>query len=318
MGAGPRRIDNAYLEVDRWVRAAVGNALQEFEQLTREEDEVRAQIAELERKLPELQRAQKAAKAEARRAEQDRARSLYESLFDVLGEQSRAIELRAIAVREAEVAGDSELLAELVDDPARAAALQEYLDYKKRVLPGLNAFPDSYRGAVHEHHLAVKAELVAYFEDREPWYPPVRGKDLDVDVLVAVDVPEEDLAVVMAVLPISAEVQLKWSDRHDGLATAFAARCVEGMYRAAIGLGQPEAQVVMGGHRGLLVAEIQLVGDPGELGPAVAGGMQAAIGRGLELQAARVHGQVKVVSVDDVLPPEVFPIDDDEEDGDAG
>lgn len=317
MGVGPRRIANAYLEVDRWVRSAVGNELIEATQLDEEMDAITAEIAVLEQRRERLRASHAEVSARVAVAETQRGAMLYETLFDVLAEQSRAVELRAAEAREAEVRGDSALLARLVEDPQRAAKLQEFLDFEKSVAPGLAAFPEDYRKTVTDAHRAVKKELIAWFESIELPVTPARGKELAVDVLVAVDEPEDDVAVVMAVLPVSSDVQLKWHDRHDGLGTALAARAVEGMYRAAIGLGHPNAQVVMGGHRGLLVAEIVLDGDPGEFGPALAGAMQASLDRGVELQAARVRPLVKVVDVDHVLPHELFGVDD-EEGADAG
>lgn len=306
MESGPRRVEQAYAAVRRQVEAQSAQLQAEEAALVEREASIAAQIATLQAEAAEVASGLARIRAESGATLEGTAPAIYDALFEVLRAQSEAIGERASLARAAEVAADKDLLAELVEDPARAELLQEYLQFIKQIAPGLAAFPEDYRRDLQNKHLEVKEGLYAYFEKRGPHYATVDAPALEVDVVVAVDELDDEEVVVTVVVPVSSEVQLTWADRQDSLSTCFAARCVEGTYRAAIGLGHPTAQVVFGGHRGLLVAELALGADPNDAGPAVAGAIQAALDRAPELVAAGLACSVRAVGIDELMPAELF------------
>ncbi|MCO4748234.1 MAG: hypothetical protein KC912_25800 [Proteobacteria bacterium] len=305
MGVSPRRIQDAHELVELWHRAAVGRELHEAEGFEDQIAEAHAQRIEIDERIASLSAARDSAHARADALGAEVDGRTYEAMFDVLLEQARAVELRAVALREAEDGEDSDWLRQLGSGPL-APKLAEYVEFRQKVEPGLSAFPVTYRSVVRQHHEAVKQELTDWFEAQDLKPVKVDAKPLTLDVVLAVDVPEDELAVIMAVLPVASDVQARWAERHDGLGMLIAARAVEGLYKCAHAMGHREAQVLFGGHRGLIAVEIELEGDPVDLGPAFAGAVQAALDRAPELEAAKIRAQVGVLPVEQVLPPEAL------------
>lgn len=305
MAGFPRRIEDAYSQVERWRLAAVGQELQAAEAVEQAIAEHEASIAELREAVAALEAGRDAVYARADAVAGERDTRTYEAFFEILLEQSLDLEVRGLAMREAEDQDDSRWLRLLAASPL-AKQLAEYVEYRRKIEPGLSAFPDEYGSTVRQHHDEVKAELVAWFESQDLALPKLELRELTLDVVVGVDEPEDGVAVVMVVLPVPSAVQARWAERPAGIGLALAARAVEGLYKAAHHMGYRSAQVLFGGHRGLIAIELEVEGDPYELGSALAGAVQAALDRSPDLESARVRAQVSVVNIDHLLPADVF------------
>ena len=118
---------------------------------------------------------------------------------------------------------------------------------------------------------------------------------LPLEVVFAVDAPEENPELLIVVTPIDASAYEDWADRDETLALRLAARVVQGIYEACHGAGFTSAEVMCGGHRGLLALEVDLTGAPKTIASDLETRLRGAVRSAAELHAGKIHRSLKVV-----------------------
>jgi len=127
---------------------------------------------------------------------------------------------------------------------------------------------------------------------------------LDAEVVFGVDAPDGDPELLIAILPVQDVVHAEWVQRDDDLQTWLAARVLQAVHTGLREAGLPAAQVVCGGHRGLLALEADLVGASRDVAAVVARHLGEVLGASPELDAAKLRVSPTEVPIDYLLPPE--------------
>ncbi len=287
------------------------------EQAAKWSDELREIDAELERLAVAIRDLHDQVESAQRHREDIEGRQVafgsqvYESLFDVLTEQARALAGRSVEARDI-----TSTRSEGMDSPEVKRLLEEYRTFKSQVAPTLPGLPESYRSVIQAHHDAVVARLKEHYAlDAGP--EPVGAEVLELDVVYAVDAPDGPAEMLMLVLPVSDAVFSRWADRGDDLELYFASRVVQGVHTVLAELGMVTVFPAYGGHQDLLAVEIELDRtDRGELSDLVRQMVGEVLASAPELNAARVQARPFEVPVDLLFPPEVF--EDDEATAEEG
>ena len=310
----PRSIADALAEVARRQGELTTRQTGELGEVDQEIASLRTAMSNLQQQLEALAkfRDELAAKIDATAG--GGARRTYEALFHALHEQSQALSGRAALVAEASRV-QQQALAATFEDAHTRKLIEEYEQFKDHVQPHLASFPATYRKALETKHAEIEAELRARVADAvAPPPAQVEAEPLSIDVVVAVDAPEDVAEVAMLVLPVVENVQTAWSEREEDLQTWVAARAMQAIYEVCHALGLEGAQAMYGGHQGLLAVEIELGAGTGE---AVRKSLQETLVKAFadapELQGARLAIHATPVDVDHLFPPDddVGPADGD-------
>jgi len=227
-----------------------------------------------------------------------------EAIFGVLHSQNKALVSRSERVHAAERDRDQAVYTSL-SSSTLAPQLEEYRQFKEEVEPRLEALPASYRGVVAEHHRHLCVKLEQHFSSALSGAVEVEAALLDLDVVIAIDAPDNEDCVLIVVMPVQEQVYSEWKERSNDLQIRFALRVVQSVYRAVKGTPMQASSAMFGGHEGMLVFEL----DVGHCEPKVfqerlGQEIQDTIDSAPEMRAARIRARTCFLDVEILLPSE--------------
>lgn len=286
------------------------------QEATREAElvEVDSQLETLRAELAALQ--EKVASLEAFRTELQGkdpeggmvARS-YNAIFAALLSQATTLDERSAESLAARQARDAQVLATLPKSEI-APLVEEYEQFKAQE-ETLMALPESYRGAIVEHHQGVVERIQAYLDEHTSAPVPLEdAAPLELELVYAVDAPAGKPEVLICVLPVKDVVLTDWANRPEDVSTLLAARAVQSIYEALKQTGPSGAQAVYGGHQGLLALEVDIDGASKDVAKVLADNLGAVLKSAPELAAAKLSVTARNVNFDFLLPPLDEPGDD--------
>ena len=283
-------IDGALAAVRRW-------RLEEEKRIQRQAREVDAEVQRLKQTIAQAQ-----ARARALATERNGLLARIETLDDEAVERSNAAVLQALREQadalaaRADAAQATELQALLAAEAkleagGHSALLVEYKQYKEQVEPTLAAMPESYRSLIASHGQAqaqrLRAQLARVLDAPEP---------LEAEPL--------ELELLMLVLPVRDTVYLHWASRPEDLQTHVALRVVQALYASTQAMSLHGAQVLGGGHEGLVALEVELVGAPDDALERMLAQLETVVADSAELRSAGLTLQPRQVALDLLLPPD--------------
>ena len=296
-------IDGALAAVRRW-------RLEEEKRIQRQAREVDAEVQRLKQTIAQAQ-----ARARALATERNGLLARIETLDDEAVERSNAAVLQALREQadalaaRADAAQATELQALLAAEAkleagGHSALLVEYKQYKEQVEPTLAAMPESYRSLIASHGQAqaqrLRAQLARVLEAPEP----LGAEPLELELLYAIDAPDGELELLMLVLPVRDTVYLHWASRPEDLQTHVALRVVQALYASTQAMSLHGAQVLGGGHEGLVALEVELVGAPDDALERMLAQLETVVADSAELRSAGLTLQPRQVALDLLLPPD--------------
>jgi len=301
----PRTIADALADVARRQGEEQARHAAELGEVDQEIASLRTAMANLQQQLEALAKFRDELAARVDTVTSGTTRRTYDAIFHALHEQSQALSGRAAKVAEA-ARDQRKALDASLEDPDIRRRLDEYGQFKHHVEPHLASFPATYRKALEAKHAELESELRAALAEHAAPPPPVVDEPvLVIDVVVAVDAPDEIAEVAMLLLPVVEHVQTGWSEREEDLQTWVAARAMQGIYRVCHDFGLPGAQAMYGGHQGLLAVEIELgSGDGAAVKKALQATLEKVFAEAPELEGAKVRISARPVDVDHLFPPE--------------
>lgn len=303
-GFALRSVAEALGDVARWKADEESRHNTELAEVDQEVASLQTAIENLKQQLDALGRFRTELLGKLEGIQETVSSRTYEAVFGALIGQLDALSERSAELAVAERERDARLL-QTLDDPAVKKLLGEYEQFKSTIEPTLGAMPETYRKAMEALRDQQRAQIAERLGDLGTNPVESTGEGIPVDVLVAVDAPEGEAEVVMLVIPVTEEVHTQWTERAEDLQTRLAARVMQGVFNATRALGLPGAEGVYGGHQGLLAVEVEVAGGPQEqVADAVRAAVQGALDQAEELIAARVKATVRIVDVDNLLPPE--------------
>jgi hypothetical protein len=301
----PRSIADALAEVARRQGEEQARHAAELGEVDQEIASLRTAMTNLQQQLDALARFRDELAGRIDSVAGGGHRLTYDAIFHALHEQSQALSGRAARVAEAARA-QQKALADTLEDENIRKLMEEYGQFKEHMEPHLASFPATYRKALVSKHAEIEGELRAALADRaDPPPPEVDEEPLAIDVVVAVDAPDDVAEVAMLLLPVVEHVHTAWSDREEDLQTWVAARAMQAIYRVCHTFGLEGAQAMYGGHQGLLAVEIELgAGDGAAVRTALQQTLDETFAGSPELKGARLAIHARPVDVDHLFPPE--------------
>jgi hypothetical protein len=290
-------------EVERWFRAEEARHESEILEVDQEIANLQTALANLQTQLGSLHEYRAELGRKVRSFGAEHAGRAHRSLYGALLRQQALLQEReqqvAVAAAEREAA-----LPESLSTGPIGALIQEYEQFKTSVEPTLGALPESYRAVVLKHHHSVTDRLRDHLARvlGEPLH--VEGDEIAIEVAIAIDAPAGEPVGLVVLLPVDEEAYGQWAERGDGLGLWIACRVVQAVYEAAATAEFPRAQVVAGGHQGLLVIEIDLTGAEPSFVEQLEAQLILVLSTAPELEGAGVRVWPRRVHIDYVMPPE--------------
>lgn len=301
--SAPRTVAAALEDVAKWRSEASQKTKSEISDVDQELEKFQAAINSLQQQIEALRRSrEEIAKKDGAFVEEEIGRS-YNAVFAALTEQMEAVRARATDLAESD-SSRAEALAQAIKDPAIAALMTEYTQFKTSVEPTLKGLPESYRAVILQHHEGISVKLRAALEGAAGTPAAVDGPNLIVDAVYAVDAPEGTPEVLMMMLPVQEQVGTDWQGRSEDAQTWLAARVIQGVYTALQAAGLDKARVAFGGHQGLLAVEVEIGGAKNDFGARLQEALVKALAGSKELAAAKITVNARELVVDHLLPPE--------------
>lgn len=302
-GAAPQSVAAALEAVSSWRNDATQKTKAELAEVDLEIENVRTAITNLQQQIEALRKSKEdIGKRDDHLSDEEVTRS-YHAVFEALKEQMEAVRERASALAAADTSR-SQALADAIKDPKVASLMTEYTQFKTTVEPTLQAFPESYRGMIMQHHNGVAQQLRTALEAVGGTVGTVDGPELQGDATFAVDAPDGTPEVVMMVLPVQEDVQAAWATRTEDAQTWIAARVIQGLYQALQDAGLHQARAAFGGHQGLLAVEVEVSGAKADIQQRIADEINKAMAGARELAGAKIGIAARPMVVDHLLPPE--------------
>lgn len=299
-----RTVQTALDEIGRWRSDEETRQKSELVEVDEEIGKLRAAIQNMQQQLEALESFRGDLLERGGGLEGLEIEKAYDAIFAALTQQAKGLATRAGKAAEANKARDAAALDALAKSPV-GHLVSDYRQFKETVEPTLKAIPETYRGLIIEKHAQVAKQIQDWVAANAAGPAPVEKVDgLDVEVVFGVDAPDDAPELLIAVLPITDDVHANWVGRDEDLLTFLASRTVQAIYQTVKVVGPPGAQVMSGGHRGLLALEAEVVGARSDVAKVLAEQLVAVYGAAPELAAAKVKVTVREVSVDYLLPPE--------------
>lgn len=227
----------------------------------------------------------------------------YEAVLRGLTDQSSRVVERAALLQRAEQERSDRVLTDIAQSDV-ASFFEEYRQFRTVVEPTLAALPESYRTAIVQHHEQLAARLREHVSGLFSEPTSLETEPLDIEVVYGIDAPDGDPELLIAILPVQDVVHTEWVHRDDDLQTTIAARTLQSVYTALREVGLEGAQVMCGGHRGLLALEADLVGASRDVASRLTHHLTTLSAASPELVAAGVRLVPTEVPIDYLLPPE--------------
>ncbi|MCB9677519.1 MAG: hypothetical protein H6737_20590 [Alphaproteobacteria bacterium] len=273
-------------------------------------EKLRADLAELQGKITSLEAFR--GQLEERDASEGVVARSYDAIFAALLGQAAQLDTRAAEASEA-TAKRNQAVLDGLSKGELAPLVQEYNQFKTQVEPTLQALPESYRGAIIEHHHGIVDRIRAHLEDQIAGPAVVEGDRVELELVYGIDAPSGTPELLICVLPVKDVTFTDWAERPEDLSTHLGARAVQAIYEATKQGGLPGAQAVFGGHQGLLAVEVDLEGVSKDFAQLLADSFNAVLKSAPELAAGKLGLTARKVDFDFLLPPEIE--DDEEEEG---
>lgn len=303
LGTTVRTVAAVLADVERWKADEEARHKAEMVEVEQEIKNLQTAIANLQQQLEALTRFRAELDGKASALGGQEIQRAYSGLFDTLGEQAKRL-----AARERQVADKGKdrasSLATTLKGSELGPVVEEYKQFKAAVEPTLKSLPESYRQVILKHHSGVVDKLRDHIAALTAGPLDVDAEALPVDVVYAVDAPEGDPELLVFVLPVDETVHAGWLDREDGLQLWLAARVVQAVYEIAAKTGFVRAQAMAGGHRGLLVVEVDLAGASKAFVEGLEARLPELLAKAPELLGAKVQATPRKVEVDYILPPD--------------
>ncbi|MCB9668519.1 MAG: hypothetical protein H6736_02990 [Alphaproteobacteria bacterium] len=301
MTTGRPSVGQALEQVAAWKAAQLDENRTKIAEVDTELSKLQATLANLQEQLASLQQARE------QLGTLDLSDGLitrsYEAIFDALRHQAGEVVQRASATAAAERARRDQVFAE-IQTGELAPLAAEYTQFKEQVAPTLAALPESYRGAIQQHHQGITEKLRSFLATRFAGPADVDAAPIEVEVVFGVDAPEGTPEVLICVLPITDVTFTHWNERDTDLSTLIGARVAQSIYETTKRTGPAGAQAIRGGHQGLLAMEVDLDGASADFATVLQDTMKAVLGGAPELAAAKVSITPRQVDFDYLLPPE--------------
>lgn len=296
-------VTEALAEIARWRADEEARRKAERVEVDQELENLRSALENLQGQIAALEkfRAELTARDDGLSA-QEIAKG-YDAVLRGLSAQSERLVERSQALKRADEARTERALAELARSDM-ASAFEEYRQFRTSVEPTLAALPESYRKAVVQHHELLAARLREHVAALFAEPTSLDADPCEVEVVYGIDAPDGDPELFIAILPVPDTVHTEWARRDDDLQTWFAARVLQAVHAALRAAGLPAAQVMCGGHRGLLALEADLVGASHDVAAHVGRALAEVLPASPELVAAHLRVRPTEVPIDYLLPPE--------------
>lgn len=301
MTTGRPSVTQALEQVAAWRESQVAENQTKIQEVDSELEKLKTTLANLQQQLGSLEQV-RAQLAEVDLSEALTARS-YEAVFSALTSQGSAIAERAVAATAADAAMRNAVFEDLAKGEL-AATVEEFRQFKETVEPTLVALPESYRAAITNHHKGVSEKIRNRLAERLEGPAQLSDDWLELDVVIGIDEPDGNPEVLICVLPIPDVALTEWSDRETDLLTLIGARVAQGIYEATKSTGPQGAQVICGGHQGMLAMEVDLEGAGSTFPKVLLDTLSIVLKAAPELAAAKVRVVPRRVDFDFLLPPE--------------
>lgn len=302
-GTPSRTVATALADIERWKADEEARHKAERVEVEQEIKNLETAISNLQSQLDALSKFRTELDGKAAALGGLEVQRAYGALFDALADQAKRVagRERLVATKLKERGG--QLAAKLATGEV-AEQVAAYRDFRENGGKTLASLPEMYRRAVVEMHDGVVRKLRTTIASLTAEAVQVDAEPIEVDVVYAVDAPEGTAELLVLVLPVDEAVHAQWHDREDGLQLWIAARVVQAVHESAAATGFVRAQPLSGGHRGLLVIEVDLAGSSDPFVGAVEKRLGEVLGSAAELAGAGVRVLPRKVPVDYVLPPD--------------
>ena len=302
-----RTVSDVLTQVDRWADERAARQSEELTEVEQQIGQIETAMANLQRQFETLSGMRSDLKEQGRTLHSTKLKRAHDALFHHLGEAAQQFSTRELAVQLL----TEERLAQL-EGQLRASAMaplvEEYEQFMRTVQPNLGSLPESYRRAVVQHHARLRTRLADHLQAMAAAPVALLEEPLSLELVYAVDRPDNTDELLVVVVPVTDQVTSNDPSRKDGPQTWLAARTAQAIYEAGKQVGFPGVNATYGGHRGLLVIEVELFDAPkGDNGfvAAFEKRLVTVLAGSAELAASRVTVSPRRVDVDIVFPPEV-------------
>lgn len=295
-----RSVADALQDASRWRADEQSRKKAQIIEVEQQLAELRVSLAKLQEKLTSLEEFRESLGGTEGALEKGEAQRAHEGIFAALDEQRAVIEERSAELLKAEERR-LEILQQVLAESDLADKLVEYRQFKETVEPALANMPESYRSVVMSHHEQVATALRERVTSMLADPVHAEGGKLALEVVFAIDAPEEAPELLIVVMPVAATAHEDWASRPEDLQTRMAARTVQAIFNACHDSGLPNVQITAGGHRGLLAVEVDVVGAKKALGDELEKHLHKSFRDALELVAAKVTISPRRVHADHLL-----------------
>jgi len=295
-------------EVAKWKADEQARHAAELVEVDQEVENLRAAVANIQQQLEALAKFREDLVQKGEQLDSEEARRSYEAVFSALSSRLEAVLRRTAEVSVAHTARAAAIEAKLSSDDV-APLIAEVEQFKTTVEPTLESLPESYRKVMLEHHDSLARQVQEHREAAMAIPLELDVEPLELEVVFAVDAPEGKPELLIAVVPVSDETDAAEEAGKEDLQTWVSTRVVEAIYETINNFGPSGAEVVSGGHQGMLAVEVDLMEGPHDFGEKLLEAIQKVSESATELQTAGVTLVGRQVSADHILPPE-----DDEDD----
>jgi len=291
-------------EVTQWKADEETRQNAELVEVDQEVENLRSAMTNLQQQLEALAKFREELVQKQSELGGEETRRAYGAIFEALSNKkglvvqhtekvSAAHAARAAAIEEAMSADDV------------APLVEEFNQFKTAVEPTLDSLPESYRSVMLEHHKSLSEKVQAHRDAAMAIPLDLDVEPLTVDVVFAVDAQDGKPELLIAVLPVPEDASADEQAEGEGdLQARISTRVVQAIYETIQKFGPSGAEVVSGGHQGLLAIEVDLLGGPHDFAEKLLVELRAVGAGASELQEASVSLVGCEVPADFILPPE--------------
>ena len=298
-----RSVSDALFEVEQWRSSEEARHQAEILDVDQEIKNLQSAIENLQHQLEALDRFRSDLGARVRALAPQYVGRAYQSVYGVLTIQAAWVDEREKLVAVAEKTRRT-ALPDILGRSEIGPVLEEFRQFKTTVEPTLKALPESYRSVIQRHHQGVTDRLRDHVAAVLTTPITIDADERSLDVIYAVDAPDGEPELLVVVLPVPETVHRNWKERGDGLSLWIAARVVQAVYEAAASANFGKAQVVAGGHQGLLVIEVDLAGAGMSFVEQLGRHVTEVLAQAPELGGARLKIVPRQLQIDHVMPPD--------------
>jgi hypothetical protein len=297
-------ISDVVAEVTQWKADEETRQNAEVVEVDQEVENLRSALTNLQQQLEALAKFREELVQKQTQLASEETRRAYDAIFAALSNKKGRVAQHAEKVSAAHAARAAAIEEAMSADDV-APLVEEFEQFKTAVEPTLDSLPESYRSVMLEHHKSLSEKVQAHRDAAMAIPLELEVEPMSVDVAFAVDSPDGKPELLIAVLPVSEEASAEEQAEGEGdLQSWISNRVVQAIYETIHKFGPSGAEVVSGGHQGLLAIEVDLLGGPHDFSEKLLVELRAVSAGASELQAASVSLVGCEVSADFILPPE--------------